>query len=790
MSVNVGGNPVAFVSLSHAKAVPSNQVLEMASIKTIDGTPTDGANPWIDSLVWGGAWTSSGPKVTISYALKSGIDPNQTSDPATGKIWADIETAAMRKALAAWESVANVDFVEKSATSRGTDMWFWLFDNETMDKDFGYSEVPDPASGPVEPLYLGLNWQVSEWNNDSLQRGGFSYAVMLHELGHALGLAHPHDGGTQFDKTVFPGVTEDFDDYGDDNLNQGIFTVMSYNDGWPQRYPGHNQTYYGTQATPMAFDVAAIQKIYGANMSYHKGDNTYYLPNKNTAGTFWSCIWDAGGNDSISAGKISVAVTIHLGQAPLVGVNAGGYVSKAQGIKGGYTIAKGVVIENAYGGNGADKIIGNSAANYLSGKAGNDRLYGGKGNDTLSGGLGDNKLDGDSGSDTATYSKLSVSINASLTRNTALVTGQSVEDTFVSIENLTGGSGSDILTGNAGVNFLRGGAGNDKLASSSGNDTLSGGLGNDTLDGGSGSDTATYSKLTVAINASLTRTTSLSNSQAGKDKFVSIENLTGGSGSDTLTGDGRANILQGSAGNDKLDGAGGADTISGGAGNDRIDGGSGADDTRGGVGNDTYIVQNTGDKITEAAGSGIDTVTSSVSVSSSAADVGVAAYIGSHVEKISLTGLASINVKANALDNIITGNVGDNHLRGAAGNDKINGGGGSDKLSGGQGADMFYFTSALVMGSADTLSDFTSGEDQIVLDRTMIFQSLNPSAQLLASEFAVGAMALDGNDFVIFDAATRKLFYDPDGNGTQTATHVATLEPFTATLAATDFMLI
>jgi serralysin len=56
-----------------------------------------------------------------------------------------------------------------------------------------------------------------------------------------------------------------------------------------------------------------------------------------------------------------------------------------------------------------------------------------------------------------------------------------------------------------------------------------------------------------------------------------IENAVGGSGNDTLAGNGVANSLVGNAGNDKISGGAGDDTISGGAGSDTLSGGSGAD---------------------------------------------------------------------------------------------------------------------------------------------------------------------------------------------------------------------
>src|SRR5919108_173198 len=89
----------------------------------------------------------------------------------------------------------------------------------------------------------------------------------LADLGMSLdsGWGHPHDGGDRLhepDTTTFPGVRYNRPgDTGDFGLNQGIWTTMSYNDGWtdaPGVYPS-----YGYQGTPMAFDIAALQELYG-----------------------------------------------------------------------------------------------------------------------------------------------------------------------------------------------------------------------------------------------------------------------------------------------------------------------------------------------------------------------------------------------------------------------------------------------------------------------------------------------------------------------------------------------
>jgi Ca2+-binding RTX toxin-like protein len=58
------------------------------------------------------------------------------------------------------------------------------------------------------------------------------------------------------------------------------------------------------------------------------------------------------------------------------------------------------------------------------------------------------------------------------------------------------------------------------------------------------------------------------------DALIGFENVVGGAGDDTITGNSLANILTGAAGNDTLNGGGGNDTLFGGDGNDLLIGGA------------------------------------------------------------------------------------------------------------------------------------------------------------------------------------------------------------------------
>lgn len=238
-----------------------------------------------------------------------------------------------------------------------------------------------------------------------------------------------------------------------------------------------------------------------------------------------------------------------------------------------------VGIEGIIGGAGADTMTGDGNANHFIGGGGNDRLFGGDGNDTLSGGAGNDSLAGGGGIDTADFSDATSNLN--ITLNTTLngsASGQG-NDTLNSIENVIGGSGNDTINGDSVANFLSGLAGNDRLFGGGGDDTLAGGTGNDSIDGGAGIDTADFSSATSAVNVDLVGGSA---SGQGTDTLVSIENVIGGGGNDTITGDSVANVLSGGGGNDVISAGGGADTVFGGMGNDTIDGGDGDDVLTGG----------------------------------------------------------------------------------------------------------------------------------------------------------------------------------------------------------------
>ena len=382
------------------------------------------------------------------------------------------------------------------------------------------------------------------------------------------------------------------------------------------------------------------------------------------------------------------------------------------------------VIENLIGGDGNDHLTGNNSANILVGGAGDDWLAGGIGNDTYafdtSTPLGTDSLIDSVGVDTLSFAGSSMAINVNL----SLATPQEV-NAHLSIqldgafENGTGGDGDDTLIGTGGSNSLTGGKGNDLLQGGLGNDTYlfdaDDDLGSDTLADSGGVDSLHFGSTSADVQYDL----SSGVQQTVNSHLVltltlpeDFENIVGGTGNDTLSGNGRNNSLTGGAGNDTLHGMSGIDSLTGGAGDDLLEGGSQDDiylfDADNPLGMDT---------IDESVG-GVDTLnfsaTTSRSINLTLASTDTQSLnsnhqlqllSGSEVENAIGTALSD-TLSGNALSNRLQGNAGNDILMGLDGDDVLVADVGDDILDGGLQNDRYQFDTDPALGlGADTIQD-------------------------------------------------------------------------------------
>ena len=177
--------------------------------------------------------------------------------------------------------------------------------------------------------------------------GTYRFATMVHEIGHALGLRHPHDGG----------ATQDW-------LGTSVMSYRSY--PGDSVVGGYSNAFY--PKTPMMDDIQAIQYLYGVDTGTRSGNDSY---NFIQGSRYFQTIYDAGGIDTINCAGMTSAVEISLyaGDWSSIGPAYTWFDGNNAGsLPGTVAIARNVWIENARGGSGDDTIWANTLANILEGK--------------------------------------------------------------------------------------------------------------------------------------------------------------------------------------------------------------------------------------------------------------------------------------------------------------------------------------------------------------------------------------------------------------------------------------
>lgn len=357
--------------------------------------------PTLDALLGGVKWGGAlGTGATVTFAF-----PQQTAQFDGTAQWGyygagtenlsflasssfrgfNVDQAnAARAVLASYAAVVNLNFVDVLAAPGVGQIRYAVSGSPALSAGtFAISDFPMLTSG------AGDTWV----NAQSLFPGGWAagtqnYFTLLHETGHDLGLKHPHDQGYAGYLAGWPQTLTTLPTLGGSTLRSyGIEdTVMAYND-----VAGTSSVRADfAPTTPMRLDIAALQYVYGANWSYHAGDDVYRFTTDSRVN---QTIWDAGGNDTIAvSGSGASLINLTPGSWSEIGLPLTYSVlaSNLSVLRAApqYTNKKTlyiydtVTIENAVGGDGPDTLIGNAGPNRLTGGGGDDRLDGGAGVDT------------------------------------------------------------------------------------------------------------------------------------------------------------------------------------------------------------------------------------------------------------------------------------------------------------------------------------------------------------------------------------------------------------------------
>ncbi|TAW20173.1 hypothetical protein ELI20_02500 [Rhizobium ruizarguesonis] len=705
----------------------------------------------VDGLFSGTAWDGT---ITYAFPTTSSSYADDGADLYYEKYYSFTPISSQQQSLAlyfmeqSYGSAANDGFSVEGFTNAnfeaGSANTATVRFAQTSDPYLETAGAYFPAAGERGgDIWFGTGYAGTEDDYRFPRFGNYAGQTLAHELGHALGLKHAHEGGT-----VVPSAYDSLE-----------YTIMTYHTFIGDDERGAKYEHDGAPQTFMMLDIAALQEMYGADYTTNSGDTVYkWNPNQGityvngvaaitpAANRIFATIWDGGGIDTYDLSAYTTALKIDL--------RAGGYSVFSQGqladLGGGpnngyargnifnallYHDNTASLIENVKAGSGNDTITGNEADNTLWGNAGNDSLTGDSGNDTLDGGTGIDKMSGGVGNDVYIVDNANDAVIENANEGTDTVRTAVGDFTLgTNVENLTY-TGTDGFAGygNAADNVITGGTRFDWLDGKAGADTLIGGAGDDTYIVDSLGDI-----VVEATDGGVDRilTDLAAYSLAG---IANVENLVlRSNGNSTGTGNSLDNMITSGTGND---------TLSGGAGNDTLDGGRGADSLTGGTGNDIYVVYDVGDTIIENADEGIDTVQTYLTGYTLSANVENLTYHGPWAFGFVGTG--------NNLDNVITGGGATDTLSGGAGNDTLDGWTGADTLIGGTGNDTYVIDNAddrvteAANGGIDTvrttLAAYTLGSDveNLTYSGTAAFTGTGNS---LANTIkgAAGADTLDG----------------------------------------------
>ncbi len=312
-------------------------------------------------------WAGTNPTVTYSF------------DPSNGG-WTAAEQQSFINGLGLYSALAKINFTAATGGATGQIVFTrgtagTAFTNLSFDTTSGLMSSANVVIGTSSLSFQNIT---TFGTNDATLQGGYGWDTVLHEIGHAVAFNHPGN----YNETADLVTQQSY------YLDTHQYTLMSY---FGATYSGANtnanvvvggvtNSVSINDQTPMLFDIAALQQVYGANTTTLAGGDTFgfnasaaitgntalnSVYNFSSNGTPVVTIWDGGVNNTLDVSGFSQAGTVNL--------NAGGF-SSIDGLTSNVAIAYGTTIDTAVGGSGNTTFVVNADSDVIKGGSGSNTV--------------------------------------------------------------------------------------------------------------------------------------------------------------------------------------------------------------------------------------------------------------------------------------------------------------------------------------------------------------------------------------------------------------------------------